>query len=199
MPRRGPTLTLCPSRAWLAGRCMTSPKTSWPRRPIPWMGELAEVKPEWSSIVELRFFLGLTDEETAEVMGLVCGPCSASGRTRVAGCLRSWGPREAVQPGTRRAGDDPARARPRHSGCGERRLPARRVRWRSSIDGGDSGACPVGRAHGRLSSRAAGPQSRAGHPFTAEQLVFLTFTCGIEMPNGTLVPKRRGLSRRQVR
>ena len=34
------------------------------------MGELAEVEPEWSSIVELRFFLGLTDEETAEVMGL---------------------------------------------------------------------------------------------------------------------------------
>jgi len=30
------------------------------------MGELAEVEPEWSSIVELRFFLGLTDE----VMGL---------------------------------------------------------------------------------------------------------------------------------
>jgi len=34
------------------------------------MGELAEVEPEWSSIVELKFFLGLTDEETAEVMGL---------------------------------------------------------------------------------------------------------------------------------
>ena len=34
------------------------------------MGELAEVEPEWSSIVELRFFLGVTDEETAEVMGL---------------------------------------------------------------------------------------------------------------------------------
>ena len=33
------------------------------------MGELAEVEPEWSSIVELKFFLGLTDEETAEVMG----------------------------------------------------------------------------------------------------------------------------------
>ncbi len=34
------------------------------------MGEPAEVEPEWSSIVELRFFLGLTDEGTAEVMGL---------------------------------------------------------------------------------------------------------------------------------
>src|SRR5207249_3696420 len=64
--RARPTLTLCPSRAWLAGRCMTSPKSSWPRRPIPWMGELAEVEPEWSSIVELRFFLGLTDVEPAQ-------------------------------------------------------------------------------------------------------------------------------------
>jgi len=34
------------------------------------MGGLAEVHPEWCSIVELKFFLGLTDEETAEVMGL---------------------------------------------------------------------------------------------------------------------------------
>jgi RNA polymerase sigma factor (TIGR02999 family) len=34
------------------------------------MGELAEAHPEWCSIVELKFFLGLTDEEAAEVMGL---------------------------------------------------------------------------------------------------------------------------------
>ena len=34
------------------------------------LGELAEVHSDWSSIVELKFFLGLTDEETAEVMGL---------------------------------------------------------------------------------------------------------------------------------
>jgi RNA polymerase sigma factor (TIGR02999 family) len=34
------------------------------------LGEMAEEHPEWCSIVELKFFLGLTDEETAEVMGL---------------------------------------------------------------------------------------------------------------------------------
>lgn len=34
------------------------------------LGELAEVSPEQSRIVEVRFFGGLTIEETAEVMGL---------------------------------------------------------------------------------------------------------------------------------
>ena len=34
------------------------------------LGELAEAHREWCSIVELKFFLGLTDEETAEVIGL---------------------------------------------------------------------------------------------------------------------------------
>src|SRR6266566_6778838 len=110
MPGRGPTLTLCPSRAWLAGRCMTSPKSSWPRRPIPWMGELAEVEPEWSSIVELRFFLGLTDEETAEVMGLSVRTMQRQWQDARRWLFAELGPREAVQPGTRRAGDDPARA-----------------------------------------------------------------------------------------
>jgi RNA polymerase sigma factor (TIGR02999 family) len=31
---------------------------------------LAEVKPEWCTLVELKFFLGLTDDEAAEAMGL---------------------------------------------------------------------------------------------------------------------------------
>ncbi len=31
---------------------------------------LAETNPDWSTLVELKFFLGLTDEEAAEVMGL---------------------------------------------------------------------------------------------------------------------------------
>ena len=34
------------------------------------LGDMAAEHPEWCSIVELKFFLGLTDEETAEVMGL---------------------------------------------------------------------------------------------------------------------------------
>ena len=34
------------------------------------LNELAEVKPEWSSLVELKYFLGLTDEEAAEVQGM---------------------------------------------------------------------------------------------------------------------------------
>jgi RNA polymerase sigma factor (TIGR02999 family) len=34
------------------------------------LDELAETKPEWSTLVEMKFFLGLTDEETAEAMGL---------------------------------------------------------------------------------------------------------------------------------
>jgi len=34
------------------------------------LDELAETKPDWSMLVEMKFFLGLTDEETAEAMGL---------------------------------------------------------------------------------------------------------------------------------
>jgi RNA polymerase sigma factor (TIGR02999 family) len=34
------------------------------------LDELAKTKPEWSMLVEMKFFLGLTDEETAEAMGL---------------------------------------------------------------------------------------------------------------------------------
>jgi len=34
------------------------------------LDELAETKPEWSMLVEMKFFLGLTDEETAEAMGV---------------------------------------------------------------------------------------------------------------------------------
>jgi RNA polymerase sigma factor (TIGR02999 family) len=33
------------------------------------LDELAETKPEWSMLVEMKFFLGLTDEEAAEAMG----------------------------------------------------------------------------------------------------------------------------------
>jgi RNA polymerase sigma factor (TIGR02999 family) len=34
------------------------------------LDELADTKPEWSMLVEMNFFLGLTDEEAAEAMGL---------------------------------------------------------------------------------------------------------------------------------
>ena len=34
------------------------------------LDELAETKPEWCSVVELKYFLGLTDEEAADVMGV---------------------------------------------------------------------------------------------------------------------------------
>jgi RNA polymerase sigma-70 factor, ECF subfamily len=34
------------------------------------LDQLSELNPEWSRLVELKFFLGLTDEETAEVLGL---------------------------------------------------------------------------------------------------------------------------------
>jgi len=32
--------------------------------------QLAETKPEWCELVELKFFLGLTDEEAAEALGI---------------------------------------------------------------------------------------------------------------------------------
>jgi RNA polymerase sigma factor (TIGR02999 family) len=34
------------------------------------LDQLAETKPEWSMLVEMKFFLGLTDEEAAEAMGV---------------------------------------------------------------------------------------------------------------------------------
>jgi len=34
------------------------------------LDQLAETQPEWCNLVELKYFLGLTDEETADVMGL---------------------------------------------------------------------------------------------------------------------------------
>jgi RNA polymerase sigma factor (TIGR02999 family) len=34
------------------------------------LDELAEIKPEWSMLVEMKYFLGLTDEEAAEAMGV---------------------------------------------------------------------------------------------------------------------------------
>jgi len=34
------------------------------------LDELEDTKPEWSMLVEMKFFLGLTDEEAAEAMGL---------------------------------------------------------------------------------------------------------------------------------
>jgi RNA polymerase sigma factor (TIGR02999 family) len=34
------------------------------------LDELAETKPDWSMLVEMKFFLGLTDEEAAEAMGV---------------------------------------------------------------------------------------------------------------------------------
>lgn len=34
------------------------------------LDELSETKPEWSMLVEMKFFLGLTDDEAAEAMGV---------------------------------------------------------------------------------------------------------------------------------
>src|SRR5580698_6642603 len=34
------------------------------------LDKLAETKPEWCSLVELKYFLGLTDDEAAEVLGV---------------------------------------------------------------------------------------------------------------------------------
>jgi DNA-directed RNA polymerase specialized sigma24 family protein len=34
------------------------------------LNQLAESKPEWCDLVEVKYFLGLTDEEAAEVLGL---------------------------------------------------------------------------------------------------------------------------------
>ncbi len=34
------------------------------------LDELSETQPEWSMLVEMKFFLGLTDEEAAEAMGV---------------------------------------------------------------------------------------------------------------------------------
>ena len=34
------------------------------------LNELAETQPEWSMLVEMKYFLGLTDNETADAMGL---------------------------------------------------------------------------------------------------------------------------------
>jgi RNA polymerase sigma factor (TIGR02999 family) len=34
------------------------------------LDELAQTKPDWSMLVEMKFFLGLTDEEAAEAMGV---------------------------------------------------------------------------------------------------------------------------------
>lgn len=34
------------------------------------LNDLAESNPEWSNLVEMKYFLGLTDEEAAEVLGM---------------------------------------------------------------------------------------------------------------------------------
>ena len=34
------------------------------------LDELAKVEPEWSQVVEVKYFLGLTDEEAAEALGM---------------------------------------------------------------------------------------------------------------------------------
>jgi DNA-directed RNA polymerase specialized sigma24 family protein len=34
------------------------------------LNDLAETNPEWCMLVEMKFFLGLTDEEAAEAMGV---------------------------------------------------------------------------------------------------------------------------------
>jgi RNA polymerase sigma factor (TIGR02999 family) len=34
------------------------------------LNEMAEIKPEWATLVEVKYFLGMTDEEAADVLGL---------------------------------------------------------------------------------------------------------------------------------
>ena len=34
------------------------------------LDQLAEEKPEWCTLVELKYFLGLSDDEAAETLGL---------------------------------------------------------------------------------------------------------------------------------
>ena len=34
------------------------------------LNDLAQSKPEWSNLVEMKYFLGLTDEEAAEILGM---------------------------------------------------------------------------------------------------------------------------------
>jgi DNA-directed RNA polymerase specialized sigma24 family protein len=34
------------------------------------LDRLAETKPEWSRVVEIKYFLGLTDEEAADALGI---------------------------------------------------------------------------------------------------------------------------------
>jgi len=34
------------------------------------LDQLSETKPDWCTVVELKFFLGLTDEEAAEMLGV---------------------------------------------------------------------------------------------------------------------------------
>ena len=34
------------------------------------LDQLAATKPEWCTVVELKYFLGLTDEEAADVLGM---------------------------------------------------------------------------------------------------------------------------------
>lgn len=35
-----------------------------------WLNELARTRPEWCTLVEVKYFLGLSDEEAAEALGL---------------------------------------------------------------------------------------------------------------------------------
>ncbi len=52
--------------------------------------ELASIDPQQGRIVELKFFGGLSIEETAEVMGIGHAPLSAIGRWRARGSGGSW-------------------------------------------------------------------------------------------------------------
>ena len=51
---------------------------------------LAEVDPRKAQVIELRFFGGLTAEETAEVLRVSPTPCCGTGNWRAPGCSRSW-------------------------------------------------------------------------------------------------------------
>ena len=52
------------------------------------LNELGVIKPEWGMVVDVKYFLGLTDEEAAETLGLKLCPRQRMGATPVNGCLK---------------------------------------------------------------------------------------------------------------
>jgi DNA-directed RNA polymerase specialized sigma24 family protein len=55
---------------WKISFRLKAPKWTWLLRWTGSLDELAHTKPEWCDLVEVKYFLGLTDEEAAEVLGM---------------------------------------------------------------------------------------------------------------------------------